>query len=175
MTGEQIKALAESLVDDTIDSLNALAWLNECLISDLGEEARQEAGAVVAAVSTSDWYDLPPDIIAVSEIEDAAGNSYGGAYRVRNGKIRFYTAGTYTVWYARRPAEMTTLTAAPEAHVLLHRPMALFLAARFKSREDDENPDAARLMNEYREKKRHALQQIDSPGSSYPVIGMAYR
>lgn len=174
MTGEQIKALANSFVDDTLDNLDALGWLNECLIGDLGAEARLTGSAVINAVSTSTWYDLPEDMIEITEIEDASGNGYRGAYRVRDGKIRFYTAGTYTVWYYKRPGEMSTLTEEPGAHVLLHRPIALFLASRFKSKEDDENPDAVRLMNEYREKKRNALVQIDTPGSSYPTVGMVY-
>lgn len=172
MTGEQIRILADSFVDDNLDTLDALGWLNECL-DELGSEARQAGSVVINAASTTEWYDLPGDLIEITEVEDGQGN-YGGAYRVREGKIRFYTAGTYTVWYYKRPGEMETLTDEPEAHVLLHRPMALFLASRFKSKEDDENPDAARLMNEYKEKRRKALEQIDSPGSSYPVIGMAY-
>lgn len=163
MTGTQIKALAETHVDDTIEDADALLWLNECQIEDLGVDARVLESAEIVVTSTTTWYDLPVDFLAMNEIETSTGAEYTGSYKIRGGKIRFSTTGTFTLWYYKIPAELTALTETPEAHILLHRPLALFLAARFKSMDDDENPDAARLMRDYEHKKNHALYQIDNP------------
>ena len=162
MTGTQIKALAESHIDDdTIDDGDALLWLNECQAEDLGSEARVLDSEDIVVTDTAAWYALPADLLVITEVEKG-GEEYTGSYRLRGQKIRFSETGTFTVWYYRLPAEIVALTEAPEAHILLHRPMALFLASRFKSKDDDENQDAARLMGEYRQKKEHALWQIDN-------------
>lgn len=163
MTGTQIKTLAQSYIDDTIEDTDALLWLNECLAVDLGIDARALVSTSITAADTTAWYDLPADFIAIYEVENSDGEEYSGDYRERNKKVRFDVTGTYTVWYWKLPTEVSALTDTPGAHTLLHRPMALFLGARFKQKDDDENPDAARLMAEYQQKKRHALTQINGP------------
>lgn len=166
MTGTQIKTLAETFVDDTIDANNALAWINECQISDLGEDAKATDSVTIAVTNTSTWYNLPADFIAVSDIEDSSGNEYQGTYRIRSGQILFPVEKTFVLHYYKMPTELTALTETPEAHILLHRPMALFVASRHRALEADadaeELADSVRLMNEYQIKKRKAITQINS-------------
>jgi len=172
MTGTQIKTLAETQLDgDTIGDADAISWINECMIEDMGVDARYLKSVGITTTDTTTWKDLPADFLAVYGIDVSDGSEYEGSYRVRNGKILFPFAGTFTVWYYALPAEITALEETPQTHPLLHKVISLFLASRFKSDDDDENPDAQRLMAEYEQKKRHALIQIDNPvRDSSPVI-----
>ncbi|MEG6513163.1 hypothetical protein V6C32_14740 [Desulforamulus ruminis] len=176
MTGTQIKSLAETHLDgDIITDSDAITWINECQIEDLGLDARVSNSVNITVTDTTIWQNLPNQFLAVDEVRDINDSEYEGGYVLRNGKIRFDQKGTFTVWYWELPIELTALTETPQAHILLHRPIALFLASRFKSQDDDENQDAFRLMSEYEQKKSHALYQIDNPlQDAYPVIRMVF-
>ena len=172
MTGTQIKTLAETYLDgDTIADTDAISWINECMIEDLGVDNRYLKSVAITTTDTTTWKDLPADFLAVYGIDLIDGSEYAGSYRIRSGKILFPFASTFTVWYYALPAEITALTETPQTHSLLHKAISLFLASRYKYKDDDENRDAGRLMVEYEQKKRHALIQIDNPvQDSSPVI-----
>jgi hypothetical protein len=56
MTGTQIKELAETHVDDTIDDSDALRWINECTGLDLGTEAQFIKTSTVAVTDAISFY-----------------------------------------------------------------------------------------------------------------------
>lgn len=172
MTGTQILSLASSYVDDTIPNSDAILWINAWL-SRLGMDARVYNSTTIDSVDINTWYDLPSDFLAVSEIEDSSGNEYVYSYQIRNNKIKFSYSDTVTIWYYKISDQLTVLSNTPDAHPLLHSAAALYLSSRFKSMDDDENPDAYRLMQEHEVEKNNALAQIDNPyRNSYPTIRM---
>lgn len=171
MTGTQIKTLAETLVDDTLTDANVIQWINKCQNEDLGPEARKLSNVSITVTDTTVWNDLPVDFLAVKEIINGSDtdfdNEYTGKYKIRGAKILFDVAGTFTLWYWALPTAVTALTDTPEAHTLMHYPMAIYVAAQHRFLEADadteESNDGARLMIEYQNAKKKALYRIDYP------------
>lgn len=167
MTGTQIKTQAEALIDDIIADANVILWINECQSEDLGHDARKLGSASIAVADTSLWYDLPTDFLVVEEIVDSDDEEYTGEYKIRGTKIKFDTAGTWTLWYWGLPDAVTALTETPQAHTLMHYPIAIFVAAQHRALEADADPeelnDHVRLMSLYERAKEKALYMIDNP------------
>lgn len=169
MNGEQIRLAAENhLEDEEISEQFALKIINECIIMDLGKEARIEDTAEIVAEANT-FYNLPANLLEIFEIGRNVEPYYGAEYRIqkyrgefdiRNGKIRFPTDGTYNLWYFALPPAITSLNDTPQVHELLHYPISLYLAARAKSFEDEENPDTPRLMAEYQLYRSRAIEDF---------------
>jgi len=171
LTGLQLIALANRHVDDDIENIDGIDWINECLIT-LGEDAKVFDTAEVVITNTKTWYDLPANIVRIHEFEDSNGDPSYVNYVIRNGKVKVDTLGTYSIYYAKLPAEIIpedstdakitiALSSEIDCHKMLQNAVALFVASRFKSFDDDENRDAARLMQEYELRKAQALKQIN--------------
>jgi hypothetical protein len=172
LTGEEIRLHAEQHTEgETILTTLALKFINECLVMDLGKEARvvkTSSPAITATANT--WYALPTDILEIFEIEQAGqddpyygtryGTAYTGRFDLRDGYISFLDAGTYTVRYYAVPAPIATLADTPVVHALFHYPISLYVASRYKSNDDEENPDAHRLMGEYRAYRQKAIEEL---------------
>lgn len=148
MTVSEILQLAGYHVDDIIDAVDGgIAWLNEGL-SALGANALLFGTTTIDALEVGTFYPLPANALDVMKVLDAAGDYYLG-YNCQGNNISFADAGTYTVTYRRLPAPVSAVSDTPEVHQAFHPVLALFVASRFKSRNDDENPDSVRLMNEF--------------------------
>lgn len=160
MTGNDILKLAESMVDDSLQSTDAVLWINLCL-TDLGIKARVY-GDVLISVAAETWQPLPSDFLAVAEIETDTGYRYLGDYRIRSGTIRFPVNGSYAVHYHRIPVKITTLDDEIDAHQLLEPAIACFVAAQFKLQDDDENPMYGKLLAQYEASLDKAVAMIDS-------------
>ena len=170
MTGQEIRTLAELHAQgDTIDDGFALSIINECVMMNIGKDAGIVKAAPVMA-SAGTWTDLPNDLLEIIEIEKTGlsepyfgrrnGICFSGSFDCRCGKIRFEDGGDYTVWYMATPSTITSLSEAPNIHAAFHYPIALFLASRFRSYDDEESQDAARLMNEYQAYRQKATIDI---------------
>ena len=171
MTGTEIVTLAEHHTEaETIPADFALSIINECILMDLGKDVRAVASVVVMDASEDAWQTLADDVLEIFEIteqgEDAPywGFMYGQAYRglfdYKEGKIRFPETGSYTVHYFKVPDAIAALSETPNVHAALHWPMSLYLAARFKSYDDEENPDARRLLGEFYQYRAKVLEDI---------------
>jgi hypothetical protein len=179
LTATQIKELAETHVDDTIDDSDALRWVNECTGLDLGTEAQFIKTSTVAVTDADTWYALPDDFLQFSYhngIEDSDGYIWDSLPDVRKyvtvtavtlaqtwaWKAKFPEVDTFTIYYHAAPTDITEMSQTPQTDPALHKAIALYVASRFKSMDDDENKDADRLMGEYRLTKREILQQLES-------------
>lgn len=168
MTVSEILQLAGFHVDDIIDAVDGgMAWLNEGLFA-LGANALLFGTTTIDAESGT-FYPLPADALDITEVLDAAGTFYT-LYRCRGGEISFFDAGTYTVTYRRLPASVSAVDDTPEVHQAFHPVLALFVASRFKSRDDDENKDAARLMGEFNVRMLDVYRRIRPKVSTVVVI-----
>jgi hypothetical protein len=149
LTVEEILTLAGLHVDETIGfSDGGREWVNEALVM-LGKDANLFGTNTITAEAKT-FYNVSNTytVLDVVEVEDSDGDLYLG-YDVRGGQIRFADADTYKVTFRRLATSVTAQTDTPEVHSAFHPAIALFVASRFKSRNDDENPDAARLMDEF--------------------------
>lgn len=173
MTGEEIRLQAEQHTEgETISITLALKFINECLLMDLGKEAQVVASVTIEAAKDA-WTALPVGTAGLLEIFEIAkagrdypyyGTKYGTAYQgdfdLRGDFIRFPEADTYTIWFYDTPAAIADLAATPAVHVLFHYPISLYVAGRYKSNDDEENPDAHRLMGEYRMYRQKAIEEL---------------
>lgn len=186
MTGTQILELAETHVDDDIDETDGLRWINECVGMDLGADAYFVKSSSVAVTDTDAWYALPSDFLKFvypNGIDDSSGYSWDGTPEVRKYvtvtavtlaqtwayKARFSKADTFTIYYYADPTDITELSQTPQADPALHEVIALFVASRYKSQDDDENKDAARLMGEYAKAKKGVLLKLRGSNAIHAV------
>lgn len=174
MTGTQILAAANTHTEgDTISDAQGLALINECILLDLGKDAKVTAtalGVPLGSQAANTWAALPAGLLEIFEIAVAGqdtpyygemyGQSYCGAFDIRGGYIRFPVAGEYTLQYYALPTVLSVLTGTPAINALFHAPMALYVASRYKSYDDEENKDAQRLMGEYQYYKQKALTEM---------------
>jgi len=171
MTGSEIRTLAESYVDDTIDDSNALIWMNEWLYQ-FTDNSEVYNTTTITAADTATSYAIPDDLAdVVSMTKD--GSDWYGAYGITAGAIRFSEAGVFVITYKAIPAVLTALSGTPDVHPLLTQTGALWLAMRFKQADDDENPDANRLRFEFDRQKAFQLANIKRK-SNPSVIPMVY-
>lgn len=163
-TGTSVKTMAQEYCDagTTITDAKALIWINECLLF-LGPETRVSSSGNIVAVDSKTWYSLPTGLGAIYSIDCSDGTEFRGQYQIRNGKIRFDAADTYTLYFWVDPTEMSAIGSNVPAHDKLKSAVALYVASRYKSQDDDENQDARRLMGDFERAKVKALDQIDNP------------
>lgn len=173
MTVNDVKLLAESYVDDVIEDTDAIMWTNECLYQQYADDAEVYAAAAITAADTVTYYDLPADLMDIVALTNADGSDYSGGYYILNGKIKFSVDGTITLTYKALPPLVTALSDTPAVHPLLAQTLAIWLAMRYKQKDDDENPDANRLRFEFDKQKRGQLAVIRRK-SNPSVIPMVY-
>lgn len=171
MTGTEILRHAEKHTEgEIIDELLAIAYINECMLMDLAEDAQVIDSTVITAEKNT-WYDLPSDYLELFEIEKDGldypyyGRKYGDFYRddfdIRDFQIVFPEKGTYTIRYYRLPKPISKIEDTPEIHEVFHYPISLYVAARFKAEDWEENPAAQAKMNEYYAYKSKAIERLN--------------
>ena len=174
MTGTEILAMANLHTEgDTIGDIEALKFINEWLLMDMGQDAGITDSENIVAVADT-WHNLPSDFIEATEIlKDGKpywgkfyGQDYQGDYDIRNGQIRFPYPSIFTVYYVRRPAAIAVLTDIPEVNDVFHYPCSLYVAYRFKYYDDEDSNDAKRLRTEYDFYKDKAIKEFQKMNRS---------
>lgn len=178
MTGTEIKAMAEKLHTDgdTIPEDVTIKAINQCLISDLGKDAKVISSTTISA--TQDVFtNLPTNLLEILEIEKDGKPYYGkkysefydGMFDHRQGKIRFPQTGSYEVWYYQVPAVITAIGNTPAVHELFHYAMTYYVASQYKSDIGD-NGKANDLMNKYFLYRNKAMEDLErtTPATKAP-------
>lgn len=160
MTGEEIQSLAESHCDDILDDADTLKWLKEVLTS-LGADARNIDTQDFTVTDLTVDHALPADFIAAIKAVQNTKDHY--SYTIFNNTIRFNVSGLSTLHYYRKVTLPAALSTEIDTHYLIHPALALFLASRFKRKDDDENPDARQLYGDFLAAMKSALYEIDNP------------
>jgi len=175
MTVTEIKALAESYVDDIIEDEDAILWTNECLQFQYATESEVYDVATIDASDPNTATPIPDNLGEIEEIRYGDGSLYRGSYRFVAGRIVFAASGIYGVTYKAIPGRVTALSDRPAVHALLVPTLALWMAMRYKQKDDDENPDANRLRFEFDKQKSMqlaAIQRKSNPSVMPMVYGM---
>ena len=150
MTGIEIKIAADAYIDEAIDDPDALRAINRAL-SIIGDMALIDEDITITSTPDREWVQLPPEITNVVEVEDSLGRTYE-RFRVRgNDLISFDKAGAYKVYYRRIPRPMTGILETPEVHPAYHQCIVTYVIAWWKLKDDDENPDGIRNMEQFKE------------------------
>lgn len=141
----QARAGESYLDDEDIDDADAIRWANDFMREKVDSRYYPRTDWEVT-VAEKTWTDLPADFVTVVEMKDSSDQDYRN-YLIDDNQIRFGTADTYTVAYRAEPA---TLALASEVAlpVLWLSAMGYFMASRFRSKDDSEDPDAAVKMTE---------------------------
>jgi len=135
---------------ETISFAAASEWINEALET-LGATSEVYNTVTVVASEKDTFYSFAGvghNVIDVIEVKDSGKNNYFD-FDVRESKIRFADKDTYSVTYRRMPAKITATGDTLEVHELYKHALGLFVASRYKSEDNEDNPDARRLMQEF--------------------------
>jgi len=160
LTGEQILIQAETWTEgDDIDDITGKSLINECLQMDLGKKAMVIDSQVVTISEANTWTAITNNILEILWIEKSDqsypyygrryGQEFDGVFEYRQGYIMFPVTGTFTLWHLRMPNPIANLTETPEVHSALHYPIAMYVAARWKYWDDEENPEYVKLLAQY--------------------------
>jgi hypothetical protein len=162
VTVSEILAAAAPLVGQNvaIPDAEGIKWVNAWQ-DDIGLDGGVEgSGDVVATADT--WVSLPAGAVMVLEIRVGT-TAYEGTYEIRNGKIRFPVAGTYTIYFAKMPARVTAVTDTPEVAARWHPSAPYFVAYRYRLWKRAEDPNAGELWAQYQAAKREAMATMELP------------
>lgn len=103
--------------------------------------------------------------------EDSSGDDYS-SYTIRNRKIMFDDAGSYALMYTSYPTKLTAATGAagtPDLPDFFMYPMSKYMASRFRSKDDSEDPDALRWMGEFQRDLADVLSEMELTSEAFQV------
>lgn len=144
-TGNDIKALAESIVDDTLIEEDVIENINMALL-EFAEVFRKTDTQEITVTDTDAWTDRTAGHLAVLKIT-SGGKDYTGKFELTydRAKIKFPAVGTYTITSLIAPDAITSLDDTIEVHDLFKPGIAQFVGAYFKLKDNDQNPDGLRM------------------------------
>lgn len=148
MTALEIKQLAERYIEEFIEDIDAVNFLNLCLneISDLALVYETAEGTIT---NPNEWYLLPETTTNIRKVE-RDGKPYKH-YEILDNRIRFKESGTYVIHYRRLPRPLQGIYDTPDVHPAFHHVLAFGLIARWKLKDDDENPDGIMHLQLFRD------------------------
>lgn len=164
---EIISYASNNLVKEPVNEADAIDWINDAL-REIGIGANRLTDIVVIAQSGK-WNNLPVDCIRVYEVRDEKDNAFHN-YIADQGRIKFYSDGTYTVTYYEVPAAVNMLDDEPQCHLLIQQALPYYIAARYI---DPRTEDEANIwLGEYQQRLNNALGQLQQ---KRPRIMQLYR
>lgn len=167
MTAQEIIELASTnYVDEAIDPIFGLNAINDAIWNELPAEAWPETSTNIDAVYDS-WVNLPIDFVQVLEIRQGT-LVYDGSYDIRSGKIRFPVTATFTLYYQQVPTRLATISLEPPVHQIYHPLLALWVAAKWFQRDDEEDPRGVAYEALFRRKVAEASACLNWPKQDRP-------
>lgn len=144
-TGNDVKTMAESIVDDTLITEDAIENINLALL-EFADTFRKTDTQEITVTDTDDWIDRTAGHLAILKIT-SEGRDYIGSFELTydRSQIRFVTTGAYTITSLIAPDAITALTDTIEVHDLFKPGIAQFVGAYFKLKDNDQNPDGLRM------------------------------
>lgn len=145
-TGTDVKTMAESIVDDSLVSSDVIQNLNIALI-EFTELFRLTAEQTITAADNDTWYTRTAGHLAILKVVDSTGADYTGQFELNYGrdKVRFLTAGTYTVTSLIAPTAITAIGNAVAVNDVFKPGLAEFIGALFKQKDNDQNPEGLKM------------------------------
>ena len=162
MTVDDARQRAERLIEEDIASDDALLWTADFLREKVDTRYWPTATQEYEATVDTD-YPLPEGFVFVLSVVDV--NGYPVCYLWDEGKIRFSSAGTHMLTYRTLPAIRASVDETLPLPETFLGPLSYFIASRFRSQDDSEDPDAQRWMAEC----DLALRRVTLPKTNRPL------
>lgn len=145
-TGEDVKTMAESIIDDELIEADAVQNINQCLL-DYADFFRKTATQELTVTDVDTWHARTSGHLAVLKVVDSTGDDYIGSidFSYDRMQIRIPSIGTYTVTSLIAPTAITAITDIIPVHDLFLPGIAQYVGAYFKLKDNDQNPDGLKM------------------------------
>ncbi len=155
MTAQELANKANTLHDVDIDDPLFIKEATNDFQDDLANKTRLLVDLSLT-VTADTWTDLPTNFIGVETVELNSEEYYD--YEIKDTiprKIRFPEAGTYLLTYSRTPNKITDInTSQVDAHPYLIGLGDLFLAYKYKLKDNEKYPERGMLLKQEYEQER---------------------
>lgn len=145
-TGNDIKTMAEAIIDDELIEADVIQNLNQCLL-DYADFFRKTATQELTVTNADSFSDRTDGHLAVLKVVDSTGKDYIGQISLSydRSEIRIPTVGAYTITSLVAPDPITSLDDAVAVHDLFKSGIAQYVGALFKLKDNDQNPDGLKM------------------------------
>lgn len=148
MTGTDIKTLAEAEVDDTIETADVIQFVNSCLL-EFADSFRKTSTQTITVSDATLWAARTAGHYSIVKITED-GEDYTGEFELDYDRtnIRFDAEGTFVVTSLILPAAITAITDTIAVNAVFEPAIGRYVAAFFKRKDNDQNPDGLRMAQE---------------------------
>lgn len=145
-TGNDVKTMAEAIIDDELIEEDVIQNLNQCLL-DYADFFRKTATQELTVTDAGAWQDRTEGHLAVLKVVDSSGRDYIGQIELSYDRtqIRIPVTGTFTITSLVAPEPITALDDAIGVHDLFKSGIAQYVGALFKLKDNDQNPDGLKM------------------------------
>jgi hypothetical protein len=145
-TGNDVKTMAEAIIDDELIETDAIQNLNQCLL-DYADFFRKTSTQELTVTDADVWQDRTEGHLSILKVVDASGKDYIGQIELSYDRtqIRIPVVGTYTITSLVAPEAISSLDGAVAVHDLFKSGISQYVGALFKLKDNDQNPDGLKM------------------------------
>lgn len=145
-TGNDVKTMAEAIIDDELIETDAIQNLNQCLL-DYADFFRKTAAQELTVTDADTWQDRTAGHLTILKVVDGTGKDYIGSIEMSYDRtqIRIPAVGRYTITSLVAPDAITSLDDTVAVHDLFKSGIAQYVGALFKLKDNDQNPDGLKM------------------------------
>lgn len=174
MTGSEIQKYVETRLGTTVEPDLVLEAINEGL-NELGDMGLLYDTIPVSVDDTTQWYNLPLEPSPYTQVKHVIKNDNGKEFyyyrwEYRNGNIRFFDTGEYTVVCRKMAEHLDNIAdSLAELHPLYHNAIKFYALAWVRENYDYEDPGAQIMYQRFKESVARAAQTLISTKSPSKV------
>jgi hypothetical protein len=174
MTGAEIQNYIEKRIGRSVDPDNVLEAINECL-DEIGDMSLLYTTASVNVSDIEQWYALEDDYTKVEKViihVDDKDYIYQ-RWEYRNGSIRMFDEGEYTIVARKMPEHLTEIADSfTDIHRLYHNAIKFYALAWILENDKFDDPAADKYYKRFESKVTRAANTLLStkPPSKVTVI-----
>ncbi|HWR54904.1 MAG TPA: hypothetical protein VN462_00230 [Negativicutes bacterium] len=144
-TGDDVKALAESFIDDSLIDTDVIENINLALL-EFASSFRITGNQEVTVGDVEAWYPRTGGHLAINGVT-CNGKEYMGKFELSydRGMIRFPAAGVYVITSVAAPSPVASMEDLIGVNDVFKPGIAEYVGACFKAKDNDQNPDALRM------------------------------
>lgn len=174
MTGTEIQSYVESRIGRQVDSDDVLEAINEGL-NEIGDMGLLYATIDVSVSDTSQWYNMPVEPAPYTQIihiikKENNKEYYYQRWEYRNGSIRFFDEGDYTIVARKMPEHLNNISDSfTSLHRLYYNAIKFYALSWIRENDDIEDTGAQLLRQRFEESVARAATTLVSTKSPAKV------
>jgi hypothetical protein len=171
MTGTEIQSYVDERMGITVTSDLVLEAINEGL-DEIGDLGLLYVTTDVTVSDISQWYSLEDDYTGIEKVLkiDEEKNYIYQRWEYRNGDIKFFDKGDFTIVARKMPEHLTSISDSfIDLHRLYHNGLKYYALAWMKENDDFEDPAVQILYKKFESKVKRAAQTLISTKSPAKV------